>query len=108
MISIKQGDTLSIAGQALQDSGAALDLTGSTIRAQVRTRDGTGYGALLTALTVTVVSATAGTFTLAATSVQTAAWPVGRLACDLELTDSGGAITHSETFDVHVRAAVTR
>lgn len=108
MISIKQGDTLSIAGQALQDSGAALDLTGSTIRAQVRTRDGTGYGALLTALTTVTVSASGGTFTLAATATQTASWPVGRLACDLELTDSGGSVTHSETFDIHVRAAVTK
>lgn len=108
MIQLKQGDTLTLAGTALQDSGAAVNLTGATIRAQVRSRDGAGFGTLVQDLTVAVVSATSGTFTLSATAAQTALWPTGRLACDLELTDSGGAVVHSETVDVHVRQAVTR
>lgn len=90
MIRLKQGDTLTLAGVAQQDSGAALNLTGSTLRAQVRTRNGAGFGTVVQELTVTVVSAALGTFTLSATSAQTALWPTGRLACDLELTDSGG------------------
>jgi len=108
MISLKQGDTLTLAGTALQDSGAAVNLTGATLRAQVRTRDGGGFGAVVQELAFAVVSATSGTFTLSATSAQTALWPTGRLACDLELTESGGAVVHSETVDVHVRPAVTR
>ena len=108
MISLKQGDNLTLAGSAKQDSGAAVNLAGATLRAQVRARDGAGFGTLVQDLTVAVVSATLGTFTLGATAAQTALWPTGRLACDLELTDSGGAVVHSETVDVHVRAAVTR
>jgi hypothetical protein len=108
MIQLKQGDTLTLAGTALQGSGAAVNLTGSTLRAQVRPRNGGGFGAVVQELTYAVVSATSGTFTLSATSAQTALWPTGRLACDLELTDSGGAVVHSETIDVHVRAAVTQ
>jgi hypothetical protein len=108
MFQLKQGDTFALAGSAKQDSGAALDLTGATLRAQVRPRDGAGFGVVVQELTYAVVSATLGTFTLSATAAQTALWPTGRLACDLELTESGGAVVHSETVDVHVRAAVTR
>lgn len=108
MISLKQGDTLTLAGSALQDSGAALNLTGATLRAHVRSRNGGGFGAVVQELTVAVVSAALGTFTLSATSAQTTLWPVGRLACDLELTDSGGSVLHSQTFDVHTLPAVTQ
>lgn len=94
MIQLKQGDTL--------------NLTGATLRAQVRPRNGTSFGAVVQELTYAVVSAALGTFTLSATSAQTALWPTGRLACDLELTDSGGAVLHSQTFDVHVLPAVTQ
>lgn len=104
MITIKRGDTLSVAGVAAQDSGVALNLTGYTVRSQVRS----SAGALVAALSVTVTSATLGTFTLDATAAATASWLTGRHVCDVEYTSAGGIVSSTETFAVVVLDDVTR
>lgn len=104
MITIKRGDTLAAAASIAQDSGAAVDLTGYTLRSQVRSSS----GELVQALVVVVTAPTLGTYTLSATATQTAAWPIGRHVCDVEYTSAGGVVSSTATFPVIVSEDVTR
>ena len=104
MITVKRGDTLSVAGVATQDSGVALNLTGYTVRSQVRS----SAGALVAALTVTVTNAALGTFALGATAAATATWLAGRHVCDVEYTSAGGVVSSTATFPIAVSEDVTR
>lgn len=103
MLRIKRGDTLSLAFAAKTDEGTVQDLTGYAVTSQVRAPQ----GALVADLDVVIVDAVAGELTLGATAAATAAWPLGKLICDLRL-DLAGDVVHSETFEVIVIEAVTR
>ena len=100
---LKRGDTFLLAA-TVNASGdtTPLDLTGRTVRSQARRT-----GALVQELTVTITDAEAGEFTLGATATETAEWPLGRLACDIERTDADGHVESSETFTIEVTEDVT-
>lgn len=99
---LKQGATFRLSGTATQDSGAAFDLTGATLSAKLRD----AADALVATLTVALVSAGAGTFTVSAAS--TDAWPVGLLRGDILIVLAGGEKTFTQTFHVRVEKPVTR
>lgn len=103
MLRLKRGDTVLLAFEAKTDEGLPLDLTGYTVTSQVRSPQ----GALVDGLDVVIVDAPAGELTLGVTAAATAAWPLGKLVCDLRL-DLAGDVVHSETFEVIVIEAVTR
>ena len=86
---------------AKDDTGTVIDLTGSTVTSQVRKSYGT---------TTIAVSATAGTFTLALTDVQTAEGTLerGRHVYDVIVTDSGGDKTRVQEGIAVVSPGVTR
>ena len=93
---------------AKDDTGTVIDLTGSTVTSQVRKSYGTST--IAAAFTCAVVSATAGTFTLALTDVQTAEGTLerGRHVYDVIVTDAGGDKTRIQEGIAVVSPGVTR
>jgi hypothetical protein len=99
----KRGDTfsLSITVTDPNNGNAVVDITGWTIRSQIR------RGKNLTEeLTVTITDAVNGVFTMVATDAQTALWKVDTHTCDIQVTRPSG-VTSSETFNVVVCEDVT-
>lgn len=97
----KRGDTFFIANRLTQDN-APIDLTGWTVRSQVRDGD-----TLVQSLTYAVAVAADGQYTLTAPAASTASWPVKTLLCDIEYTSPGGTVTSTETFQIVVIRDVT-
>ena len=93
---------------AKDDTGTVINLTGSTVTSQVRK----SYGTTTIAATFTcaIVTATAGTFTLALTVVQTAVGTLerGRHVYDVIVTDSSGNKTRVQEGIAGVSPGVTR
>ena len=104
-LELKRGDTLALDCQALEaEAGPARDLTGWSLRAQVRNH----AGALLAELAVTVTDATEGHYSLVAPAATTATWAPGQAAMDIEYTDPEGVVQSSETVVIHLLADETR
>ena len=93
---------------AKDDTGTVINLTGSTVTSQVRKSYGTSTVAAT--FTCAVVSATAGTFTLALTDVQTAEGTLerGRHVYDVIVTDAGDDKTRVQEGIAVVSPGVTR
>lgn len=100
---IKRGDTL-IVDVRRESAGQPVDLTGYTIRAQVRT----AQGALLATLTPTITDAPGGRVQLRAAAATTATWEPGSYRYDVEFTSPAGDVLSSETLPLSVVADVTR
>ena len=105
-LKLKKGSTLT-RKCTYSSGGLPVNLTGMTIRSSVRDKALVLIQELTTALGVQS-GATLGTFTLSATAVQTATWPVGPLVCDFRIVDSLGAVTHSESFYLQLENAITQ
>ena len=112
---IRQGATLGPFAVTLTNPNATqLNLTGSTLRAQVRKKalDATP----VVALTCTITNAAAGQFTFGLTAVQTAGLPAGELISDadskyvwdMELEDVAGTVFPLYFGDVQIFREVTR
>jgi len=103
-IEIKRGDTLALECQVLElDEVTPIDITGWTIRSQVRST----AGALLTSLTVAITDAAEGKYTVVASPVDTATWPrVARM--DIEYTDADDTVQSTETLALDVLRDITR
>lgn len=100
-----RGDTLSLLG-TWSENGTPTDLTGWTVRSQVRTQTDDLVGELTITLANQLTAP--GQFTLAATAAQTAAWPVKVLRCDVEFTDPDGVVSSSDVFSLSILADMTR
>ena len=90
---------------AKTDAGVVIDLTGSSLDAMVRKSFASTSS---TSFTTAVVSATAGTFTLALTDAQSAALERGRHVYDVRVTDSTSTITRIQEGVATVSPSVTR
>lgn len=99
-IPFKRGDTFLVEG-SVSDNAVPVDLTGWTIRSQVRNGE-----ALVADLGVTITNAAAGQYQL--TKNDTTSWPVKDLSCDIEYTTDSGQIVSTETFTISCKADVTR
>jgi len=102
----KKGDTLSYSCSWKDSAGTAINLTGYTIKSQVRAVGFVGD------LTATVTNAANGLFTLSATATQTAAWPItdgaaSQVFCDIQFT-IGSVVVSSETFQIIVIQDITQ
>ena len=102
-ITTKRGDTFELSG-TLENQGNAVDITDFTITSQIRAADDT----LLQALTVTILDASAGAFTLSATPAQTETWSVQNYECDIEFIDGTSEVNSTETFTISVLKDITR
>lgn len=99
----RRGDSLSWACVLANDSGAPIDITALTIRAQIR--DATD--ALLAGMTVVVADAAAGAFVLSVAATATADWAPGSYVLDVEFT-SGTDVMSTDTIVLRVVADVSR
>ena len=90
---------------AKTDAGVVIDLTNSTLDGMVRK---SFTASTATSFTTAIVSATAGTFTLALTDVLTAALERGRHVYDVRVTDSSSTITRIQSGVATVSPSVTR
>ena len=90
---------------AKTDAGVVIDLTGSSLDGMIRK---SFAASTATSFTTAIVSATAGTFTLALTDVQSAALERGRHVYDVRVTDSTSTITRIQEGVATVSPSVTR
>lgn len=113
---IRQGATFGPHQLTLSNpDGSAVNLTGATVRGQLRRRALTA-GAPLATLTVTVISAAAGVLEFGLSAAQTGALSAGesvasaesRAVWDLELQDSLGGVTPIYFGNVTIFREVTR
>ena len=98
-----RGDDWSIPG-TITDNGAAVDLTGATVTAQLRPRTESED---FTAFTVTVTDAAAGEVTLSMAAAVTALLRPGRYVYDVEV-DGAGVQTYGNASTLVVAGDVTR
>ena len=89
---------------AKTDAGVVIDLTNSSLDGMVRK---SFASTTATSFATAIVSATAGTFTLALTDVQSAALERGRHVYDVRVTDSTSTITRIQS-GATVSPSVTR
>ncbi len=103
-ISFKVGDTFKLSGQLVSDQVAntPVNITGYTIRSQLR-----NDAALIQSMTVSITDAVNGRYTVSATPVQTAAWPVGNARMDIEFTTNAGDVMSSDTIKVVIKQSET-
>lgn len=99
----KRGDTFSYSVVHTDSNGDPQDLTGMTVRSQVRYE-----GELVDTLTYTATSAADGEFTMSASAAATEEWPVGTLLCDIEYTYTDGSRLSTDTFKIIVSEDVTQ
>lgn len=93
-VPFKRGDTfLASCTYSVADVPAPLP---GAILSQVRDRN----DKLIQALTVSIIDASAGQYTLGATAAQTAAWPIAALFCDVQYTDGAGNVSSTATFQL--------
>ena len=104
-IIIDQDSNYSQQFEAKTDAGVVIDLTGSTLDGMIRK---SFASTTATSFTTAIVSATAGTFTLALTDVQSAALERGRHVYDVRVTDSTSTITRIQEGVATVSPSVTR
>jgi hypothetical protein len=102
-VQLKRGDTLIMNVTATSDTGSVADLTGWTVRAQLRQGN-----TLVDTLVYTAVDLPNGRFTLKNGAAGTTGYPVSTLVCDIEYTDPSGVVASTETFGVQVLADVTQ
>ena len=99
----KRGDDFVLAARVTEDDGATpINLTGWTIRAQIRT----STDALVAEIDVTVTDVADGRYTLIAAG--TDGWPLGVHRADIEYIDQAGRVISTETFWVPVERDETR
>jgi len=104
----KQGDTFSISCTWTDVNGDPIDLTGYDIKSQVKSFSDTPFE---DDLSVAVLVAASGTFSVTASAIQTTLWPVTmgqykRLFCDVQFK-FGGVTTSTETFEIIVLREIT-
>lgn len=96
----KRGDTFFLTVTRMDDAGAVVNLTGTTVAAKMRS------GAAEITLTAQVTNAAGGTVALSAAAAATELWTPGLYNCDVEFT-TGADVTSSDTFRVLVVEDVT-
>lgn len=99
----KRGDSFDLAGQVLQsESGPPVDLTGASIRAQLRDGD-----ALVAELDAAITDAPQGKYSLTKPYADTELWPVKGLSLDVEFTFVGAVRKSTETAIIRVVKDIT-
>jgi hypothetical protein len=102
-ITHKRGDTFEVLVEVALN-GQIVDLTGWTIRSQIRD----GAKNLLKELDIDPVDLAQGQFLMTATDTETRQWPPASYSCDIEFIDPAGFVISSDTFPVTVLRDVTR
>jgi len=93
-LTLKRGDTF--AASVTDSNGIA----GITVEAAIR------QGAFYELLTVDIVDADAGIYSLSAPASVTGNWPLGLLTCDLKYS-IGDTVGRSQNFEIYVFERIT-
>lgn len=101
-VAVSAQETVVATEQATYDALIIVDITGWTIRAQVRRG-----GKLVDDLDISIINATQGCFAILKDDLLTAAWPIADLECDIEFITTAGK-NSSETFIIRVKRDITR
>lgn len=106
---LKQGATFRVEMDLQDDAGDPLDLTDYTLTCELRQEvvDVTRTYPLVLELSVTILDIAAGLIQIEALPADTAAWPVGCLVFDVEMTDGAGDVTYTPTGTVTVCERIT-
>lgn len=107
-IDFKRGDTIVIGCSAKDDAGAAMNLTGIEVKAQVRVPD---TGVLVADFDVEWVNRAGGTFELwGSESKPSSQWPLGELHMDIEyaLPGTRNLVRSTETIILYILADITK
>jgi hypothetical protein len=102
-ITHKRGDTFEAVVEATLN-GAPLDLTGWTVRSQLRDLSNN----VIKEFDVLPLDLAAGQFSLNATAQETENWSPASYLCDVELVDLNSFVQSSDTFSVRVVRDITR
>ena len=100
-IPFKRGDTFTLSCTYKVD-GVPTQLPAG-IRAQLRTAS----DRLISELTLGIVDAAAGTYTLTDTATDSALWPTATIFGDIQYTDSQGNVSSTDTFQIPVAKDIT-
>jgi hypothetical protein len=98
-----RGDQLELRGR-VDAAGDPFDLTGYSVRSQVRRRS----GAFVDELEALIDNPAEGSFQIRRGGDETARWPTGDCLCDVEFLSADGRRTSSPPFVIEVRGDVTR
>lgn len=105
----KRGDTFDISGDVLIN-GELRDLTGWTVRSQLRAKDPyapLGTNQLICELVATITSGPSATVRLEAPDAQTKTWPLGGAYLDIQLIDPAGEKCSTPTLELTIIPGVT-
>lgn len=101
----KKGDTFTLICVWKDALGVPVDLSTYSIASQVRSTK------FVDNLSVTVIDAANGKFSVSRSAADTSSWPVSnsvsRVFCDIQFT-KGSIVTSSETFEVIVLEDITQ
>lgn len=103
-VNIKSGSTLTLSGRVALPAGVW------SIASKVKCINSAEIQTLTSSIEEIVeqTDAATHTFSLSATDVETALWPVTNLLCDIRFEDSDtGKVLHSPTFTLAVERAIT-
>jgi len=98
----KQGDTYFVTCSVTDDEGTPINLSGFTIRSQIRQPT----GELIAELDVDITDAAQGDFVMSDDDTQE--WPVGCQFQDIEYTDSGETVVSTQTFKIDIQQDITQ
>lgn len=99
-ISIKQGETLSLAGTVTLPAGT-WSATSSAVGP-----DGVAIGLVVT-LTAPTVADGPHAILIEKPAADTKTWPLGTLNADIRFVDAGGVVIYSPTFPIFVSDGIT-
>lgn len=100
---MKHGETFALSC-VYQEGDTPTDITGFSIRSQVRTlRD-----ELIEELTVMVADQGEALGTFVLTSADPSAWPTETLICDIRIADDAESVRHSDTLLIPIAKEITR
>ena len=100
-VRIKQGETLLLECAYTTDAGVAINVTGWTIRSQVRDT----HNNLLGDLVVDLHTPVTGQFSI--TYANTALWPAGPARMDIAYEDGTGRVIYTDTVSISIERGIT-
>lgn len=107
-LTIIQGSTWGISWPVVDDDDQPLDLTGWSVRAQVRPRTDSGTVLWEWSTAANSASVSGAAVTLRLTAAQSSAFTFSRAVYDIELTDGDGNVYRVAQGHVEVSPEVTR
>lgn len=102
-IQFKRGDTFERNCQ-LTENGTPIDITGWSIKSQIRDSS----GVLIDDLDTSITDVATGLYKLSKPAASTALWEPGGHLFDIEFTTSAGSVMSTETVRINIETDITQ